>query len=116
MRVVCETFEEFLLDVQTHVGLEGEDSVLQKCIRVSVSHNDVGTGGVRKSVVFQASAVMVLPNDGEYLLQVGVYCGDDYLDSTQEFHGTEKAESLRQQMVKFCTSHGLTVRPGLVEI
>jgi len=119
MRVVCNTVEEFLQEVGIHIDLadtEGMNSILQGCLRVTVSYNDVGTGGVKKSVVLQASAVMVLPDGGEYLLETGVGCGVDYMDSTQEFEGTKRAEALKKGIHKFCQSHDLTVRPGLIQI
>jgi hypothetical protein len=53
---------------------------------------------------------------GEYLLQMGVECGMDYRDSTNELSGTEEAYRQRKLIEDFCKNNGLTVRPGVVQV
>ena len=105
MRVVCETLDEFLTD------LENEELV-QKAIRVTItSHTDDDTVF---DVNFQASAIVYLPDSGEYLIEVGVDCGKDFKDATQNYEGSDNAAELKQRVRDFCKGHSLSLRPGLI--
>ena len=115
MRVTCRNVEEFLADLV----LGGDEKILQNAVRVTTFRNPIdGTkrDAVKFSVVLQASAVVLLPNEGEYLLEVGEDCGVDFVDATQDFEGSDHAAELKDRIKGFCRTHGLEVRPGLIEI
>ena len=115
MRVTCGTIDEFIENLKALP----HGAVFQKVIYVSRTRNSIdGTArnGVRFSVVLQASAVVDLGDDGQYLLEAGEDCGIDYEDSTQERKGTERASELRQKIKRHCESHGIDVRPGIVDM
>lgn len=112
MRVVCSTLDDFLEDVKCQA--QTPDMVLQNCIRVSISKREHGMA--KKIVVLQASAVMLLESGGEYILEVGVECGTDYEDATQEMNGTKESERLKAKINEVCKELGLVVRPGLIQL
>jgi len=115
MRIVCNTVVDFLRNLE----LEGPEAVLQKAVRVSVSSVPLDENkreAVKFSVMLQASAVVCLPEGGEYLLEVGVDCGRDYKDDSHEYEGTRTATAARKRIEEFCEKHGLDVRPGVIDL
>ena len=113
MRVVCQSVEEFVAD------LSAAGDLFQNVVRFSVLRHPVGGNrreAVRFDVVVQASAVVNVNAEEQYLLEVGEDCGTDYLDSSQELKGSERAEVLRREITAFCGLHGWTVRSGMIEL
>jgi hypothetical protein len=113
MRVVCNTIDEFLEDLTCEMG-NGEGQILQSCVRVSILRHEMNPA--KKQVVLQTSAVVLLENGGEYILEAGINCGVDYEDSTKEMLGTMKANELKQKIASKCSELGLTVRPGMIHV
>lgn len=72
--------------------------------------------GVKVGILLQASAVVVTEDGGEYLMEVGEQCGDDWMDATRDFAGSERADVLKTMIEDFCRNRGLTVRPGFFEL
>ncbi len=131
MRVTCQTVEEFLSDIRAQIEGNGEkcqareedgcivyseaaDCVLQRAIRISVFRRP-SDDGVKFDIVLQASAILALAGGGEYLLQLGVNCGTDYEDVSQEKEGSDKVAELKKEIEVFCEAMGLTIRPGMIE-
>ena len=115
MRVICNTLDDFI----ENLGGYEKDDILQGCVYVDTTKNPVDGNkrtAVKFSVVFQASAVIALPDGGEFLLQMGVDCGTDYHDGTQAMDGTEEADNLRFRLKDFCSSRGVLVRPGIIDV
>jgi hypothetical protein len=115
MRVVCHTVEEFL------ENLRDEPSVFRDVVRCSRVFRPVDTESLREAlkveVVFQASAVVDLGDDGQYLLEVGVNCGFDYKDGPEpELKGSGNAAAMRKKIIDYCESRGLKVRPGVIDM
>jgi hypothetical protein len=112
--------EDFIEDLKNQTeAVGGPVCVIQKTVRVSISRNPVdgnARNAVKFDVTFQASAVIELEGGGEYLLQMGVSCGTDYEDATQEKKGTKKAEEMKKELGDFCDSSGLIVGPGTIEV
>ena len=113
MRVVCQSASEFIDDLHVQVKGRGPDCVLQKTVRVSMSRRPIDS--VRFAVTFQASAVVVLPDGGEYLLQCGMDCGIDYEDATEEMKGSDRAAAETKVLKLFCDASGLALGPGVIE-
>ena len=115
MRVVCNTVSDFLLNLES----EGAERVLQGVVRISVLSTPIGGNkkdAVKFEVVLQASAVVGLVEGGEYLLEVGIDCGIDYMDASHEFEGTRVAEVAKRQIEVHCEKSGLEVRPGIIDL
>ncbi len=114
MRVTCNDVDAFLKDL----SLADAEQVLQRAVRVSVSRNPVDGNrrdALKFTVTLQASAIIGLEDGGEYLLEVGVDCGNDYMDGRPDLGGTECADDMVDQIRHFCESRGLVVRPGIIE-
>jgi hypothetical protein len=119
MIVTCVNMQEFLTDLEYQIRDSGTDCIVQKCVRVSVGSRPAGeddTNPVRFVVGLQASAVVSMKEGGEYLLQMGVECGMDYRDASNELDGTKEATKQRKLLEDFCKSKGLMVRPGVVQV
>lgn len=115
MRVSCSDLEQFLENLRT------DPKTLQNRVYSSITYRPYNTEkgleeATKVSVVFQAHAVVLLGEQGEYLLQVGVDCGFDYRDSEPETKGTDYANRLKEELNSFCNEIGLTVLPGVVDI
>lgn len=119
MRVVCSSVSDFMKDLETQVGASGPDCVVQKTVRINIDKSSLEGKPIRDSVkigvILQASAVIILSNDGEYLLQLGFDCGVDYLDASKELRGTKVAEALSVEIENFCRTLGLVTGPGMIE-
>jgi hypothetical protein len=115
MRVVCHTVDEFLENLYT----EQNSSILQQTIHISVTHRPLGTSNknevVRFVVTIHASAVICLPNGGEYLLDYGEDCGHDYHDADEDLSGTNMSDKIREKIVSFCDDRDIKVRSGIIE-
>ncbi len=107
MLVTCTTVEGFLKNLAT----ADAGDILSKAVWVEISYREIDE--VRSMANFQASAVVAI-GDGEYLLQVGVDCGVDYNDASQELKGTAEAGQLMRMIDEFCTLKGLEIRPGVI--
>ena len=115
MKVVCTSVNDFL----HNITVEGFDKVLHRVIYVDYVKNPLGDNQrdcVKWKVFLSASAVMVTEDEGEYLLEVGVNCGVDYTDKSNDLKGSKKALELKSQIEECCKNHNLTIRPGVVEI
>ncbi len=117
MRVTCRATHEFVENLIA--AMQSGESVLRKTVHVDTTRQPLG-GSKRESmafdVVFQASAVLELPDGGEYILEAGEDCGRDLLDGEEELNGTERAAELRGLVRGCCEANGLSVRPGLIDM
>ena len=115
MRVVCNSIDEFLLDLETH----NNGCLHQNAIRCSVSKNPVDGNkrdAVRFAVNIQFSAIIMNGPEDQYLLEAGEDCGFDYKDTTQEYIGTEEADRLKSKLESVCKRRGWVIRPGIIEL
>lgn len=113
MRVVCSNLDEFI----ENLAREPSDKVFRGVVYVSRSRRPVDgnkQNAVKFAVVFQASAVINV-DGGQYLLQMGEECGEDYEDATQEFAGSDQAAELKKRLGDWCDATGLVVGPGIVD-
>lgn len=98
-------------------ALAVESSIWQSTMRVNISKRPIDEGGrnaTRFAVVLQASAVVLLPEGAEYLLEVGLRCGTDYHDSSNEMVGSETAEVLKKQLEAFAGERSWRILPGVM--
>lgn len=113
MRVTCGTVQEWLENLEHY----GRGAVFGHCVWVDVSRRGIDTSDLRHcvkmAVAVQATAVVELGGEGQMLLMVGEDCGMDYRDVSQELEGSLRAESLVQQIRKWCGSD-IKVLPGTV--
>ena len=108
MRVVVNTVDEFL------EALAGASSVFDATVRVSCVRQGLSRESVVFDAVIQASVVVLVNDDSEYILDVGQFCGKDYEDSSQDFSGTEFMKKERQRIVDYATSRGWRVLPVVI--
>ena len=116
MQVVCNNLDEFLGDLNESLrgAVEPSNLILQGCIRTSVSENTVSEAVTQ--IILKLTAVVILPEGGEYLLSVGLDCGKDYNDASQEKPGTAKYCECMKYIEDFCVGRGLKVRSGIIQI
>ena len=113
MRVVCYSVADFL----TNLAEEPVKYVLQQTVHISTTYRNLGesSAGLIKQVTVHATAVVELPNGGEYLLDYGEDCGKDYHDGEKDLARTKKAEEISFRIIEACDDVGLKVRPGIIE-
>jgi hypothetical protein len=113
MRVTCERIEDFIFN------LDAEPNIAQNVVRVTVSKRPMDGENKREAsrfeVVLQASAVVNI-DEGQYLLELGEWCGIDYMDQEQEWKGSETADLKYDALRACCNRKGLTIRPGVIDL
>jgi len=109
MKIVCQTVQEFIDNVRNN-------EIFEATVWASISSNFMDKDDVKALVYFQASAIIVYPEAGQALVELGVECGTDYNDVTNDHGGTKKAETLRQELKDYCDSNGLTMKPGTLNL
>ena len=82
VRVTCQNVEEFI------ENLDSAESVFRNPVWCSVTRRAEDEDGVTFTIGFQASAVLNFDDESQVLLDVGVRCGMNYEDATQDFTGT----------------------------
>lgn len=112
MRVTTGSIDDFLANLRA----AKPEQVLQRIVYVDVRNTPVGadSAGMKSSVIIQATAVIAMPEGGEYLLVGGEACGFDYRDNGGEYPGSERAGELKTEVERYCGTVGLAVRPGSV--
>lgn len=111
MIITCTSIDEFI------ECLEAEKAVFQGVVRVSIVRQPFDKGNRDSTiyeVVLQASAVVLVDEESQYMLQVGIACGKDYCDATQEMGGSEKAKELKSRLQQFAESRGWKILPGII--
>lgn len=111
MRVQTHTIEDFQSNLE-------QSEVVGGTVWVDRTENPVGENrreAVKFSVAFQATAVCQFAQ-GEFLLDLGVDCGFDYRDRSQQCEASDEAARLRAELTEFCEKNGLTVRPGIIDM
>lgn len=117
MRVTCENVDEFIECIEAEFLVGG--AVFQNAVRVNISHRPAD-GNARSSVVLfdvvlQASAVMIVKDGSQYLLECGVGCGRDYNDSTEDKSGSDLAQVRKEKIESFAKRYDLRVLPGVID-
>lgn len=119
MRVTCFSIEEAIERLKS----DGPSNIFRH--EISLSKTKEPVDGDRRGermaskfrVTLHLSAIMnLLPGDGQYLLQCGEECGLDYEDATQEKAGSVYAWEMEVKLRQFATEHGLSVKPGILQI
>ena len=109
MLVTCSDLGSFLINIER--ALEDGD-------KVGILYVDVSERGDNPTVVgidLQIGTVVETEDEREYLLKMGMNCGIDYRDASQELNGSKAVEELMSQLESFCTSNGLEIRPGILD-
>lgn len=107
MRIVCHTIGAFIENLI-------DRNVFEKTVWIDRTKQEINEN--KFLVNFQASAVIMLGKDGDILLQYGEDCGYDHTDGEVSCAGTEQMEKGRKQLVEYCRSVGLIVKPGVVDM
>ena len=113
MRVTCSSIAEFL------ECLSYEKKVLFDTIRFSTIRKPLdGTNrsATKFEVVVQASAVVAVDEDAEYLLEAGESCGKDYHDADASREGSDTAQIHKRTVEEFAAQFTppLKVLPGVI--
>ena len=111
MRICCQSVENFIANIDG-------SPLVDTCVWAQVTRNPIGedSHSTKYIVHFQASAVKSFVDGGEALVEMGVECGFDYCDNSQDYAGSEKAAEYRDMLVKYCEERGLIVRPGKLDM
>lgn len=111
MRISTLNVDEFL------ESLQDVKTIFENTIRVSVNKrstdSDNARDTVRPDVWIQASCIVSIES-GEYLLEVGEFCGHDYNDASQDKLGTKQALLLKGKIKELADSKGWRILPGLI--
>lgn len=105
MRIECQSVRDFL------DNLAGEDVFLR---RVHVDVTQIAVKDHIHEIVFQASAVLNLGDQGQALVACGEKCGRDVATADGAMEGTRRAKELREMLEMKCVEQGLEVRPGIL--
>ncbi len=123
MRVVCSTINEFLQEIDHNIKKSGSSCVHGQTIRGSIIETplpDSATTNPREVVKFemglQASVVIDLGSDGQFLLEVGEIAGNDYRDGSNDTNATKAVEAWVNKIQGFCEKHDLRYGPGIISI
>jgi len=112
-KVVCHDVDEFL------ECLGAVTTLFESAVRVSVYLFNFD-GNKRKyttcEVNLQASAVAMIDDGNQYLIEFGEVCGKNYKDQSQEFIGTENANELKAKIKAYVEGRGWRLLPGTIEI
>ena len=100
MRVECKNVEEFL------TCLKAEKFIFQDVVRIGIYRRPKGTDPdpVVFNVVLQASALVLVDEESQFLLEVGCDCGKDFDDETQDFEGSNLASNLKAKIEMYAAS------------
>ena len=112
MRVECHSVDEFL------TCLAAEQLIFQNVIRVSITRNPIDTGPdcVKFDVILQATTVVLVDSESQYLLVVGCNCGKDYEDASQEREGSALAKKLKDRITQYANEKNWKILPGIINI
>lgn len=113
MRIGCATVDDFF------TCLDAEVQIFQSTIRLTVSPHPIGEPTIGKvptkvAIILQATALVSCEGNAEYLLEVGVDCGMDYNDASQEKKGTPVAEALKARFAEYAAKRGWRILPGVI--
>ena len=113
MRVVCQTIDEFIDNLQDREVVFGtiwlskvEDPLNGKTKRDATSFQ----------IGIQASAVVQMGDGGQYLLEAGEFTGKDYKDASPTQEGTTGFEELKRKIEDVCHQRSWQIKPGLVDV
>jgi len=113
MRISCHTLDEFF------ENLEADCKLVDNTIWASITKNSIDGNSKNASqydVCFQASAVKIFADEGECLLDLGIDCGKDYHDASQDYAGSEEASIQKTKLKYFCDERNVLLRPGIVDM
>lgn len=105
MRVICRTVESFVENLRL-----GEP--IEKIVWLDETSREVSEHKILCNL--QASAVVRLPDGGEFLLQYGEDVGYDFMDGEPQREGSEAVAHRKGYLEECCKDMGLVVRPGIV--
>lgn len=112
MRVSCNLFDDWM---QNLVSVE---RVFGGTVYFSVTRQPQDGQDRRKALVFsvvvQASAVIELSEDSQYLLECGEDVGTDNLCADGHTDGSDRAKVYRDRLVEFAEPRGIKVMPGII--
>ncbi len=112
MKVECNTIKEFF------DCLDSEKHLFQHTIRVSINRRPLGSGDphVVFEVIFQASAVILVDEEYQYVLEVGFSCGKDYDEENGSLAASDLAAGYRTEIEDYAESRKWKVLPGIISI
>lgn len=109
MRVTCNTVEEFI------ECLRNEKSLFQNTVRVNLSERALDTDGIKYEITIQASAVVIVDETSQYLLEYGEDCGKNYKNGEGE-EGTQNALKKKESIESYAKDREWKVLPGVIQI
>ncbi len=114
MKIVCNSIEDFLENLQT------ADAVHRKTVHYNRTSRPAGTSDRRSATSFelfyQVSAVMEFGDGTQALLEAGVNCGIDRKTADGGDDGTVEQKRLHELICDYCSAHGLKAMPGIIDV
>jgi hypothetical protein len=111
MRIVCDTVDDFLTNVN-------DCSIHQKTIYVNKALRSLTADPVRSShsieVTIQLSAVLLHDDESQALIECGQCLGIDRKTADGELCGTETFDKVLRDVYEFCDDRCLRIRPGVL--
>lgn len=104
--VTCLNIDEFLQNLRVG-GLLLNNSVYMNSIDKKITD-------AKYEIFLQASAVQIITPETQQLIQVGMSCGVDYRDASNDATGTSRMMAEREKINKFAEQRGIVVLPGIV--
>lgn len=116
MKVECESLESFFENLTAHLSERGS-TLFRNTIWFQTAkipqQEDPYAEALVFLVVFRASAIVDGP-DYQYLVDVGLTCGKDYMDGNPELKGSEQATEHEEALREFAEDKGLRLLSGAI--
>lgn len=107
MRVTCNSIDDFITNLTDVASL----NVLNGIIYVDVTKRPVENAKFLVSI--QATTVVSMEIDGQYLVVAGEECGRDIVTADADYSGSERSNVLKQRLVDFCKTKNWRILPGV---
>ena len=112
MKIICTTMDAFFENIKNA-------SLYNNTVWCDITKNPVDGNkqdAVKFAVNFQASAIKQFEGGGESLVEVGMDCGIDYHDASQDYQGTEMAHDAKDALKRLCEEESLILLPGILDM
>lgn len=113
MRIETHSLESFIANIEDAPGVY---RARVYCDRIKNPIDGTKRDAIKWHVLFQASAVLLLSDEGQALLQLGVDCGTDVRDAQPDESGSDWQAELFHELKEYCKKSGLTILPGTIDM
>ena len=112
MRIKTHSVADFIKNLEGH-------KVYNDAVFVDLSKQPLNGNGPRDAtswlIILHATAILDFTDGGQALLELGKECGIDR-ETEGEIEGTREWNLCEEDIIDFCDSNGLTVKPGVIDM